>query len=74
MISDVALQEFRALWREEFNEEISEEKAMEIAPKLLDLFNHIYRPIKKKWLEEDFEGGNAQNMKNENENNESGQP
>jgi len=52
MISDVALQEFRMLWREEFNEEISEEKAMEIAPKLLNLFNHIYRPIKKKWLED----------------------
>lgn len=52
MISDTALQEFIALWREEFGEEISEEKAMEIAPKLLNLFDHIYRPIKKKWLDE----------------------
>ena len=59
MISDTALQEFMALWREEFNEEISEGQAMEIAPKLLDLFNHIYRPVKKKWLEN----------KNENEKN-----
>ena len=51
MISDTALREFIALWREEFGEEISDEQAMEIAPKLLNLFNHIYRPIKKEWLE-----------------------
>jgi hypothetical protein len=50
MISNTALQEFKALWHEEFGEEISDERAMEIAPTLLDLFNHIYRPIKKEWL------------------------
>ena len=50
MISDVALQEFKALWREEFNEEIPDEQAIEIAIKLLTLFDHIYRPIRKDWL------------------------
>ena len=52
MISDTALREFVALWHDEFGEEISDGQAMEIAPKLLDLFNHIYRPVKKKWLED----------------------
>jgi hypothetical protein len=52
MISEVALQQFKDLWREEFGEEISDEQAIEIAPKLLNLFNHIYRPIKKDWLKE----------------------
>jgi hypothetical protein len=51
MISYTALQEFRTLWLEEFGEQISEEQAMEIAPKLLNLFNHIYRPVKKTWVE-----------------------
>jgi hypothetical protein len=56
MISDTALQEFIGLWREEFSEEISEEQAMEIAPKFLNLFDHIYRPVKKEWIG-DVRGG-----------------
>lgn len=51
MISETALQEFKKLWLEEFNEEISDEKAMEFGVNLLTLFDHIYRPVKKEWLE-----------------------
>ena len=52
MISETALQEFKKLWLEEFGEEISDEQAMEVGSKLLSLFDHIYRPLKKSWLEE----------------------
>ena len=67
MISEAALQEFKNLWHEEFGEDISDEKAMEIAPKLLNLFDHIYRPIKKTWLEPDSENGDVQKIKNDDE-------
>jgi hypothetical protein len=52
MISETALQEFKRLYAEEFGEEISDEKAMELGSSLLSLFDHIYRPVKKKWLDE----------------------
>ena len=52
MISQAALQEFKKIWAEEFGEEISDEQATELGLNLLTLFNHIYRPIKKEWLEE----------------------
>ena len=58
MISETALQEFKRLWLEEFGEEISDEKAMEVGTKLLSLFDHIYRPLKKSWLEEVSESKN----------------
>ena len=50
MISETALQEFKSLYVEEFGEEISDEKAIELSINFLTLFNHIYRPIKKDWL------------------------
>ena len=52
MISQTALQEFKKIWAEEFGEEISDEQATELGINLLTLFNYIYRPIKKEWLEE----------------------
>ncbi len=53
MISETALLAFKKIWSEEFNgEEISDEKAVELGTNLLTLFNHIYRPLKKSWLEE----------------------
>ena len=52
MISDEALKSFKELWKMEFNEEISDEYAVEIGTNLLNLFNHIYRPLKKSWLGE----------------------
>lgn len=51
MISETALQEFKKIWVEEGFGEITNEEAMEIAPNLLSLFDHIYRPVKKKWLD-----------------------
>lgn len=52
MLSDKALAEFKAIWREQFNEDISDEKAAEEAINLLTLFDAIYRPIKKEWVQE----------------------
>ncbi len=51
MISETALQAFKKTYLEEFGEEISDQKAMELSTNLLTLFDHIYRPIKKEWLE-----------------------
>ena len=52
MLSKEATEEFKKIWVEEFGEEISDERATELGINLLTLFNHIYRPIKKEWLEE----------------------
>lgn len=52
MLSEDALQEFKALYKEEFGEELSDDKATELAINLLTMFDHVYRPIKKEWLEE----------------------
>lgn len=51
MISEAALQEFKKIWLEEYGEEISDEKAAELGINLLTLFDHIYRPVKKSWLD-----------------------
>jgi len=50
MISEIALQEFKKIWLEEFGEEISDEKATELGINLLTLFDTIYRPVPKSWL------------------------
>ncbi|MBU1102758.1 hypothetical protein KJ853_03850 [Patescibacteria group bacterium] len=50
MLSKEALEEFKKIWKEEKNEEISDDFAMNEAVNLLTLFNAIYRPIKKEWL------------------------
>jgi hypothetical protein len=47
MISAQALQDFKVIWKSQFGEDISDEKATEEALNLLNLFNVIYRPIKK---------------------------
>lgn len=52
MISEIALQEFKRIWADEIGEEISDERATELGANLLTLFHHIYRPVKKDWLEE----------------------
>jgi hypothetical protein len=52
MVSEKALQEFKNIWREEFGEEISDEKALEEATALLTLFDAVYRPIPKAWNDE----------------------
>lgn len=55
MISQEALNDFKKIWREQFNEDVSDAEAMEQATKLLTLMNAIYRPIKKEWLDESLE-------------------
>lgn len=52
MLSEEALAAFKKLYIEEFGEEISDEEATELGVSLLSLFNQIYRPVKKEWLEE----------------------
>jgi len=52
MLSNEALNEFKQIWNEEIGTEISDEKAVELAINLLTLFDVIYRPVKKQWLEE----------------------
>lgn len=52
MLSKKALEDFKAIWRKQFNEDITDEKATEEAINLLNLFNVIYRPIKKEWADE----------------------
>lgn len=52
MISEQALREFKQIWKEEKGGEISDELAIEEAINLLTLYNAIYRPIKKEWLED----------------------
>ena len=57
MVSEKALQEFKKIWKEEFGEEISDQKALDEATALLTFFDAIYRPIKKEWLDEREEKG-----------------
>lgn len=52
MLSKKALEEFKAIWREQFGEDISDQKATEEGINLLTLMNAIYRPIKKEWVDE----------------------
>jgi hypothetical protein len=49
MISKQALEEFKSIWRKQFNEEISDDKAIESATRLLTLMKIVYRPVKKDW-------------------------
>lgn len=52
MLSKEALKEFKLIWVEKFGEEISDEFALEQAINLLTMFDVVYRPIKKEWLDE----------------------
>jgi predicted Zn-dependent protease with MMP-like domain len=51
MLSKTALEQFKKIWKEEFKEEISDDLAIEEATNLLSLFNAIYKPVKKEWLD-----------------------
>lgn len=52
MLSKEAIEEFKEIWRKQFGEEISDEKAVEEGINLLTLMNAVYRPIKKEWVDE----------------------
>lgn len=55
MLSEKALQEFKNLWKEKFGEEISDDFALEQAVNLLTVFDKIYRPLKREWVEQNPE-------------------
>lgn len=50
MLSKQALDEFKAIWKKEFGQDITDDVATEEAINLLTLFNAVYRPIKKEWV------------------------
>lgn len=52
MLSKQALDEFKVIWRAEFGEDVPDDIATEEAINLLTMFNAIYRPIKKEWVDE----------------------
>ena len=52
MLSKQALDEYREIYRNEHGEVPSDEVLVEEAIKLLTVFDYIYRPIKKVWLED----------------------
>lgn len=47
MISEKALKEFKEIYKEEFGEDISDEEAIDLGTRLINLFKVIYRPIPK---------------------------
>lgn len=55
MISEKALQEFKEIFHAEKGRELSDAEAMEEGIALLTLYNVVYRPVKREWLEEYFE-------------------
>lgn len=48
MISKEKLDEYKALYKEHFNEDLSDQEALEQAINLVNLMKTIYRPIPKK--------------------------
>lgn len=52
MLSKQALDEYREIYRNEHGEVPSDEILVEEAIKLLTVFDYIYRPIKKVWLQD----------------------
>jgi hypothetical protein len=52
MISEKALRDFKAIWKEEYGETISDQVAMEEAVNMLTMYDKIYRPVKKEWIED----------------------
>ena len=57
MLSQQALKEFKEIWKLEHGEDIPEDFAIPMAVALLTLFDKIYRPVKKEWLDEKPEHG-----------------
>ena len=57
MLSRKALEEFKEIWRKQFGEDISDEKATEEGINLLTMMNTVYRPIKKEWADEQKQEG-----------------
>ena len=56
MLSKQSLEEFKRIWEEKYGEKISDDFALEQAVNLLTLFNVVFRPLKKEWIENKSEG------------------
>lgn len=54
MLSKEALQEFKKIWVDKFGRELPDEEAIKEATNLLNLFDAIYRPIKKEMPEKNI--------------------
>jgi len=52
MISQKALEEYKAIYKEEYGADISDAEALDLAVNLLTMMNAVYRPIKKEWAED----------------------
>ena len=50
MLSEIAIQEFKKLYKEEFNENISDKTVTELGINLLTMLNNIYRPLRRDWV------------------------
>jgi hypothetical protein len=64
MLSKKALEEFRVIWRKQFGEDISDEKATEEGINLLTMMDAIYRPVRKQWVD-DYDAGKHRQNKTE---------
>ncbi len=51
MLSKQAIDKFKAIWKSEFGEDISDEHALEQGTNLLNLMRIVHSPMKKEWLE-----------------------
>ncbi len=51
MITQRALQEFKDLWLKEYGTPLNDEEATEKASALLTLFDQIYKPLRKDWID-----------------------
>lgn len=51
MIPKKALENFKAIWKEEFGEEISDAKTLDSATSLITLMNAVYKHINKEEYE-----------------------
>lgn len=51
MLSASALAAFRKIYSEEFGAELTDSEAEALAANLLTLFDNLYRPIRKEWLD-----------------------
>ena len=50
MLSKKAINDFKKIWKEEFKEDISDEKAEQKGLELLRFFKLIYKPVPKKQM------------------------
>ena len=52
MLTREAIEEFKKAYKEVYNEDISDAKALDLGISLLNMFKVVYRPFKTEWLKE----------------------